>query len=451
MGPTAIIPQSHLLSRDDADWSRVIESPANLAPSLTEHFCTAPAHQGTAVLLHSAMFHRGSAMRLVRGGEELPRRAMIKLIFHRCRAPESPEWDHQPGFDVDAAASELCTETALLSPVRSLWAWLLGSEVPAAPLEAVEVAERCDVLSEPQRDGDEATRVGACYELAAAVAAGDGAALAGLADGLELSAPPATRRVAVHGLGEAGATAVPTLLSMLCRAGDAAAAGPSQALYEQITHCADALGEAASGPAASLEMLVETAEALVAAAQLVHAALADRSEPVLLGEAPAGELWWEHGAEGSLASCIVALDHIAQRAVTLGLHEPCELVADALLPLCREGEGDLVAARGFAGDLGRALSRRGCVLACEALRNLCLLPGMMQLRPQLAPTLAGLVTSDSTSSRLAGVAADALRRLTANGSGPQYRQLQQLAEAKLASEVAVDPFWRDVKLNARAK
>ena len=65
--------------------------------------------------------------------------------------------------------------------------------------------------------------------------------------------------------------------------------------------------------------------------------------------------------------------------------------------------------------------------------------------------LLGLVSSESTSSRLAGVAADALRRLTATGSGPNDRQLQHLAEAKLASEVAVDPFWRDVKLNARAK
>ena len=82
---------------------------------------------------------------------------------------------------------------------------------------------------------------------------------------------------------------------------------------------------------------------------------------MVLGEAPAGELWWEHGAEGSLASCIVALDHIGQRAVALGLHEPCELVVDALFPWSQEGEGDLVAARGFAGDLGRALSRRGCI------------------------------------------------------------------------------------------
>jgi hypothetical protein len=102
MAPTAIIPQSHWLGRDQGDepgtnWRSVANDPTALAPSLTEHLCTAPANQGkktgflshlyikaiflprqtrdkhrestpkidrfvegTAVLLHHAIFHRGS-------------------------------------------------------------------------------------------------------------------------------------------------------------------------------------------------------------------------------------------------------------------------------------------------------------------------------------------------------------------------------------------------------
>ena len=60
MCPTAIIPMSHWLSRDQgadnpgpgADWSDVEATAENLAPGLSEHMCTAPPHTGTAVLLH---------------------------------------------------------------------------------------------------------------------------------------------------------------------------------------------------------------------------------------------------------------------------------------------------------------------------------------------------------------------------------------------------------------
>lgn len=120
MGPTAIIPQSSWLSRDRADWSSVVTSATNLAPSLSEHLCTAPAHQGEAVLLHSSIFHRGTAatslsLQLVESNgrtSELPRRAMIKLIFHRTQAPSGePTWDHDPDFDWAAAAARYCVSS----------------------------------------------------------------------------------------------------------------------------------------------------------------------------------------------------------------------------------------------------------------------------------------------------------------------------------------------------
>jgi hypothetical protein len=73
MGPTAIIPSSHFMSTDHADWSS-LTNPAELTPlfpEATEFKLTAPAHAGVAVLLHQALLHRGTA-RLSPVTTELP-------------------------------------------------------------------------------------------------------------------------------------------------------------------------------------------------------------------------------------------------------------------------------------------------------------------------------------------------------------------------------------------
>ena len=78
MGPTAIIPGSHLMSVDRADWSGLTDESdlSSLFPEAVERKLTAPAHTGVAVLLHHSLFHRGTA-RLSDPSDDHPWRPMV--------------------------------------------------------------------------------------------------------------------------------------------------------------------------------------------------------------------------------------------------------------------------------------------------------------------------------------------------------------------------------------
>ena len=235
MGPTVIIPQSQWLGRDqgesvNTDWSSVAKDPTSLAPSLTEHLCTAPANQGTAVLLHHAMFHRGSVSVRDperRAGPDNPRRPMIKLIFHRTLAPTRPSWDHDPGFafggdeQVSArmAAAAGCTELELTPAIESVWRWLTGTTQQLASSDGVGAGglgrfmsnRLSEQLLRPQREGDEAARVGSGYRLARAASANAAQRLLHVLE----HGPEAGRRVAVQALAAAGAAAVGPLVARI--------------------------------------------------------------------------------------------------------------------------------------------------------------------------------------------------------------------------------------------
>ena len=81
MGPTAIIPGSHLMSVDHADWSQLRDETdlTALFPEAVEHKLTAPAHTGVAVLLHHSLFHRGTA-RLSEISDDNPWRPMVGFL-----------------------------------------------------------------------------------------------------------------------------------------------------------------------------------------------------------------------------------------------------------------------------------------------------------------------------------------------------------------------------------
>jgi hypothetical protein len=81
MGPTAVIPGSHLMSVDRADWSGLHDGSdlSSLFPGAVEHKLTAPAHSGVAVLLHHSLFHRGTA-RLCPESPAEPWRPMFKFV-----------------------------------------------------------------------------------------------------------------------------------------------------------------------------------------------------------------------------------------------------------------------------------------------------------------------------------------------------------------------------------
>ena len=97
----------------------------------------------------------------------------------------------------------------------------------------------------------------------------------------------------------------------------------------------------------------------------------------------------------------------------------CVLALDSLLPLVMAGEGDFM--RGER-DVGRAHSRRACVLAAEAVRNLCLCDSrgggrpLLEHRPSLGRELLSVASSHTTTDRLRGAAMEALAALTSISS-----------------------------------
>ena len=455
---------------------------------LQEEFCTAPARTPTAVLLHSAIFHRGTrplGWPRVRtpptfstDGSTLPRRPMIKLIFHRTCAPTQPTWDHRAGFADGVGAAGLtakqlaaagCSMEKDLGPaIAATWRWLLGrpanARIPshdgsmkgdtAASQASSMLKRRTGLLMAPQADGDEAKRVGAAYAVAelAASRASDGAgrsAARSLTQVLE-SGSEAGKRAAVQALAAAGEAAVSLLVERMWalaaavgaplrgeqggeeeaadEQGQAGHGEPGMATlsscFEAISNAATALGEAAANlPANQIATAAAAAESLIFGCTAIRRCVAAQSLDMFAPLNPFAPSTF--GPGGALACCIVALDHIGQRAaatvVATAPHslepdrqgESCRLcvrLVEALLPLCTSGCGDLE--RGER-DAGRAMSVRGCVLATEALRNLSMLgPSLCKMCPSLAPALDEVSSSLTTSWRLRGAALEALARLT---------------------------------------
>ena len=324
--------------------------------------------------------------------------------------------------------------------VESVAAWLLGGTKTSDEQTSEEWHEQCGaVLASNQTPGDEAERVSVVYRLGATAAAGNARSLSQLLAALEPTAPAASRRVAVHGLGAAGTVAVPALLQLLenCTRDVVRGKNHGPEQWEHITNCADALGEAVTVVSATLSLTNRLATVI---SKLHTKVTADQTEKAVGAVkatvlAPA-ELWWEPCLEGALASCIVALGHVGQYGVASGdTSAAAYAVVETLLPIAMSGAGDLVRPGGFRSDLGRAVSRRGCVLACEAIRNLCwLLPLVKDSHVALDPALRTLAQSTKTSTRLRTVARDALSAL-ASARGDDARIHNHI--------VAVDPFWRD--------
>ena len=352
---------------------------------------------------------------------------MIKLIYHQTRARAAPTWSHQPDADIAGLLrAENMADPALQPAVESVWNWLRsGSSASGGEGERLdaETAEALGaVLMQKQKDGDELIRVNACYRLQHATCAGlpqaSDALLAVMDRGSE-----AGKRVAVQALGAAGEAVVPPLIQ---RVRDLAVHSDANLgendeetigrYFEAVCNSTTALGEAASdakpsgwaGTAAAVDALL-----------LCAAAVRTKSRNLDLA-GPINPFCPRTGATGALASCVVAMDHIGQRCVELEEQQGhdvqpspmavCLKLLDDLLPAVASGADDLL--RGEQ-DSGRAHSRRECVLAAEAIRNLCLLgPTLSEQRPELARTLLAVSESLTTSARLRGVTMEALSHLT---------------------------------------
>ena len=399
MGPTAIVPGAHLLSRDNGEWGALADeinangTAATLAPSLSEIKLTAPKGQGTAVLLHHSMFHRGTARLVDEAGEPLDDmvRPMFKFIFTRCHEPTAPDWnssgDSAP--DWESLTTEPSSEHAKQSPhlasreiserlliitvapvLQSLLEWQMGAG--NAPLQ-----DSCDVpaalaqLLAPYAEGDDAERTGAAYALARAARSGDEEALPALLTALSQREYPAGRRCAAHALTAAGPSAVAPLLTAL-------AEGVAACDFELAVDAADALGEAGGG-AGSIALI----ETLSTIAKELHQDVirGTKEEWEKIALAP-GHNRWATGPDAAVGSLVLAMDHLAMRAVagvvarsgevhgaacdTLETRMECERVAakvcEGVLPFIREDDA-------YQHQYTHA---RAPVLAAEAIGNLAL-------------------------------------------------------------------------------
>ena len=246
MGPTAIVPSSHIISRDSlglsygvteegpaaeadrGDWGGLgaghAEILAAIAPTMFEHKVVIPhSAAGSICIVHEDMVHRATP-RLSDGARWRP---MFKFSFTRVHEPVTPSWAHDPAATAEPAGGGGCGAwPALAVPeatpcCESLWRWHLGrpqggergQQVPELASAAVDVEAMRACVMAPPTDGDEGLRIGAAYSLGAC---GSDAALAALAEALCCEENDAARRAGSQGLGAAGDRGVRTRTPPSC-------------------------------------------------------------------------------------------------------------------------------------------------------------------------------------------------------------------------------------------
>ena len=318
------------MSVDEADWTCLEDSTdlTELWRGALEHKLTAPAHTGVAVLLHQAMFHRGTA-RLSDVSAEHPFRPMMKFIFSSTRTPTTPSWDAaSPPADWAAAG----VPSGMEGTCGSLWRWLGGDaaggpDVPATTESTAELGAR---LAAEHVHGDEPGRNNASYALAEIAASGGGGGDARQAVELLLAAIThetceGARRVAVPGLAAAGDAAVPSLVALLEGInveGDDDGEAARDAALRTLAYGADALGEAAEGQ----QVWMPALQALAEKQRALQAAVA-AGRYVSQGSNPNSAI----SSGGSAGSVLAAVEHIGQRALVAGDAAACELAGQILL------------------------------------------------------------------------------------------------------------------------
>ena len=250
MGPTGVVPGSHLLNR--------------ASPRISEREMPLVSQAGDVWLADFDLWHRA------RANQSPHDRIMVKFVVERVVEPVAASWaadpSQMPDFDAFAAEGAGDDAQAIMRLPRTwafVWNWLHGRPAGALPTEAVDATRRKALLARIAGD-DEVRGNEACYELARS-----GKSCAGLMVDALRSDDPVMREMAPVALSAVGSDAVSALVDLL---------GDDDAWVRRSAM--DTLGdlgrEAASQPAA------------VAAAKQ---ALNSRDE------------WMRHNAAAALATC----------------------------------------------------------------------------------------------------------------------------------------------------
>ena len=274
MGPTCILPGGQYWSVDPDKGGEVAQSMGE-ALGLSEFKVTTPLAQGTCILIHFHMYHRGSARlenpertepwAVSREGPA-PMRPMVKFQFYSVSEPTQPNWDAgplgQPGAKADWGELDGVHGACADSPqVTAVWddilGWLRGDKLltappsaPSALAETVAQFETEDVAGEPRR-------MGCAFLVGREAGGGSGAALAALEDALR-SDKPARQRCGIWGCVGAGDAATSTLLGML-----------GERDLGLVTRAGTALGESSQHPSIEVvEVIGATIERLLALTDL---------------------------------------------------------------------------------------------------------------------------------------------------------------------------------------
>ena len=171
MGPTAIIPSSHLLSIDNEDWNPIVDPegdqdaprPTELSPGLRELKLTSPVGVPRAIMIHYDMLHRGTG-RLLEECLEAPWRPMFKFQFMRTEEPTHPTHDFSP-----KPPAPRWPASPLAPAWQATWEWMHGAQpgsLPSGPLEtpADGAIFGTEISQEAERIGGKNTKSASCCD-----------------------------------------------------------------------------------------------------------------------------------------------------------------------------------------------------------------------------------------------------------------------------------------------
>ena len=282
MGPTAVVPSSHLLApeglglslgvmaegaaavADQEDWTGV-QRPTATAPSLEEHLLVLPRGDAAQriVVIHEDLVHRATS----KLGPDAPWRCLFKFTFTRTSEPQGPTWDHQPEQLVRGVGQDWPGLAAAEAwpACEGIWRWHLGEQAagPEEASSAMDVAALGARLLVDRYDGDEAGRTAAAYQLG--LNGGD-SALPYLIDALCDVENESARRAGAQGLAVAGERGADTLLELL----EDASADDVDASPLTVGSAVEAIGEAAVSP--SVELVEALALTMTAQRDAIDAA-----------------------------------------------------------------------------------------------------------------------------------------------------------------------------------